>query len=108
MMVIYVDVDDTFVRSFGSKRIPMSATLEYLRRLRERGATLYCWSSGGSEYARRAAEECGVADCFTAFLPKPQVLLDDVLFQDWRVLELHPNQCRSEAGDRLLSNPGGE
>lgn len=35
-------------------------------------------SSGGSAYAQRSAEELGIVDCFTAFLPKPQLLIDDV------------------------------
>lgn len=102
-MITYIDVDDTFMRSFGSKRIPMSGTLEYIRRLKETGAVLYCWSSGGGDYARQAARECGIEDCFEAFLPKPQALIDDLLFNQWRVLELHPNECRSEQGDRLLN-----
>ena len=101
-MIVYVDVDDTLVRSFGSKQIAMTATQEYVRRLKQAGATLYCWSSGGAEYARRAADQAGLADCFVAYLPKPQVLLDDVLVQDWELLQLHPNECRSSAGDDLL------
>ena len=101
-MIIYVDVDDTLVRSFGSKQIAMSATQEYVRKLHAAGATLYCWSSGGAEYAKNYAEKAGLADCFIAYLPKPQVLLDDMLIQDWELLQLHPNQCRSQEGDELL------
>ena len=101
-MIIYVDVDDTLVRSFGSKQIAMSATQEYVRKLHAAGATLYCWSSGGAEYAKNYAEKAGLADCFIAYLPKPQVLLDDMLIQDWELLQLHPNQCRSQPGDELL------
>lgn len=92
--VVYVDVDDTFVRSFGSKRISMSHTLEFIKQLHASGATMYCWSSGGADYARKSAEEFGVAECFLAFLPKPEVLIDDVPFQKWRVQELHPNETR--------------
>ena len=101
-MVIYVDVDDTLVRSFGSKQIPMSATQDYVRKLKEAGATLYCWSSGGADYARRVAIEAGLDDCFIAYLPKPEVLLDDVLMQHWELQQLHPNECRSTPGDELL------
>ena len=101
-MIIYVDVDDTLVRSFGSKQIAMSATQDYVRRLHEAGAQLYCWSSGGAEYARAYAEKAGLTQCFQAFLPKPQVLLDDVLVEDWGLRQLHPNQCRSQEGDELL------
>jgi phosphoglycolate phosphatase-like HAD superfamily hydrolase len=76
--VVYVDVDDTLVRSFGSKRIPMAAMVALVRDLNDAGAALYCWSTAGELYARATAEELGLADCFRAFLPKPQVLLDDV------------------------------
>ncbi|MBX3171028.1 MAG: hydrolase [Candidatus Eremiobacteraeota bacterium] len=84
-MIIYVDVDDTLVRSFGSKQIAMSATQDYVRQLQQAGATLYCWSSGGADYARRVATEAGLAECFIAYLPKP-----------------HPNECRSTPGEELL------
>lgn len=51
--IIFVDVDDTLVRTFGHKRIPMPAVIDTVRRLAATGqAELYCWSSGGAEYAR--------------------------------------------------------
>lgn len=90
-LVVYVDVDDTFVRSFGTKRIPINAVIEHVRRLYEEGAQLYCWSSGGGEYAKSSAAEFGIADCFIAFLPKPNLLLDDQSVADWRLcLQVHP------------------
>ena len=93
-MVIYVDVDDTFVRSYGTKRIPIPTVIGHIRDLHRQGAALYCWSSGGADYARASAEEFGLADCFTAFLPKPGVLLDDQSVADWRRLrQVHPNEC---------------
>lgn len=92
--VVFVDIDDTLVRSFGSKRIPMAAMIARVRSLHEEGATLYAWSSGGADYARRSAEELGVADCFVAFLPKPDVFVDDMAVDAWRnVVQLHPNQA---------------
>ena len=81
-MVVYIDVDDTFVRSYGAKRIPMPAVTGTIRRLHTQGEMLYCWSSGGAEYARASAEEFGIADCFQTFLPKPDVLLDDQAIAD--------------------------
>lgn len=93
-MVIYVDVDDTLVRTVGAKRIPMPATVRRVRELKVEGAELYLWSSGGAEYARQSAEELGIADLFSAFLPKPHVLLDDQELADWRGLRVvHPNAC---------------
>jgi phosphoserine phosphatase len=104
--VIYVDIDDTLVRSFGSKRIPMTEMVELIPKLKEHGATLFCWSSGGAAYAQRSAEELGIAECFTAFLPKPQLLLDDVSIHDWKMAELHPNECRSLTVPELLDRIG--
>jgi len=50
--IIYIDVDDTLVRTFGTKQIPMTSCVDYVRRM----------------YA---------AGHFLAFLPKPDVVLDD-------------------------------
>jgi hypothetical protein len=91
-MIIYVDVDDTFVRSVGTKRIPIPAMIAQIRQLKESGAELYCWSSGGAAYAKDSATEFGIADCFVAFLPKPQVLIDDLRIDQWRyLLQLLPS-----------------
>jgi hypothetical protein len=95
LIVVYVDVDDTFVRSYGTTRIPIPAVLIHIRELYTQGAALYCWSCGGAEYARQSAEEFGIADCFLAFLPKPDILLDDQNVADWRQLrQVHPNNCQ--------------
>ncbi len=92
--IVYVDVDDTLVRSSGSKRIPMLDMVEFVLKLKAHGATLYCWSSGGAEYARATAEEFGIGYCFDGFLPKPQLLIDDVPISKWKMSEVHPNECR--------------
>ena len=100
--VVYVDIDDTLVRSVGSKRIPMTAMVSLVHALRAAGATLYCWSAGGASYAENAAGELGLRDCFEAFLPKPQILLDDVAFGRWNVAELHPSECSSLTASEVL------
>lgn len=81
--VVFVDVDDTLVRSVGRKRIPMPAVIAEVRRLKDAGATLYLWSAGGAGYARDTAGELGVVDCFAGFLPKPDVMIDDQPPQLW-------------------------
>jgi hypothetical protein len=97
---IYVDIDDTLVRSYGSKRIPISASIEHIKELNQQGAMLYCWSSGGAEYAKNTAEELGISDIFMAFLPKPQMLLDDQEINDWRgLIQIHPISCQSKTLD---------
>src|SRR5579884_2117058 len=64
-LVVYVDVDDTLVRSVGAKRIPIKPVIDHVR------------SSAGADYARSAAEELEIAGCFLDFLPKPNILIDD-------------------------------
>lgn len=89
--VVFVDVDDTLVRSAGTKRIPITAVVERIAALNKAGATLYCWSTGGANYAREVAHELGLADCFVAFLPKPTILLDDQAPAEWRLCRhVHP------------------
>jgi len=108
-IVVYVDVDDTLVRTTGTKRIPISGAIDHVRQLGAEGAQLFCWSSGGGEYARMVATELGIADCFIAFLPKPQVLLDDQSFSEWRrLVSMHPMQCESEsvASYRVMLSTG--
>jgi cation transport ATPase len=82
--VVYIDVDDTLIRSAGTKRIPMPRVVDKIRKLHREGATLYLWSSGGAEYAKSSAEELGISDCFVGFLPKPTVIIDDQQVSDWR------------------------
>ena len=91
---MFVDVDETFVRNYSTKRIPMPEVIEHIRKLKEQGAVLYCWSSGGSEYAKNSAIEFGIEDCFEGFIPKPQVVLDDQAISSWRnIFHIHPNEC---------------
>ncbi|MEM9543251.1 MAG: hypothetical protein AAGA60_27650 [Cyanobacteria bacterium P01_E01_bin.42] len=53
------------------------------KNLKAQGATLYCWSSGGADYAKEIAEKLGIVDIFTAFLPKPHMLLDNRNINNW-------------------------
>jgi FMN phosphatase YigB (HAD superfamily) len=82
--VVYVDVDDTLIHSVGAKRIPMPAVVARVRAMHAEGVALYLWSSGGAEYARAAATELGLESCFLAYLPKPDVYLDDQPVHEWR------------------------
>lgn len=92
--VIFVDVDDTLVRSFGSKRIPITSAISYVRKLHKDGHLLYLWSSGGEEYCRATAAEFDISDCFVGYLPKPDVVVDDQHPADWRNLRwIHTNEA---------------
>ena len=86
-----VYVDDTLIRTSGSKRIPVSGVIESV------------------------AVGLGIAELFAGFLPKPQVLVDDRALAQWnRLIEIHPSECgrwnaedyqRAVAGDLKLNGP---
>ena len=82
--IVFVDVDDTLVRSVGTKRIPMPPVIASVRELHQQGVALYLWSSGGADYARASAAELGIEDCFLAFLPKPDAYIDEQAVHEWR------------------------
>jgi predicted HAD superfamily phosphohydrolase YqeG len=95
-LCVYVDVDDTLVRSIGSKRIPIPSVVEHVRQLHKQGASLYCWSSGGADYARESAVELQIQNCFIAFLPKPKVMIDDQVVDRWpEFIHVYPSACKS-------------
>lgn len=107
--VVFVDVDDTLVRSAGSKRIPISSVIERVRQLHAAGVVLYCWSTGGDQYARRSAVQLGLADCFAAFFPKPNLFIDDQPPADWRgFVCLHPNEAASMSASDIAAAAGGK
>src|SRR5579862_1279120 len=90
---VYFDVDDTLVRSAGSKRVPIPAMVARVRSLHASGVTLYLWSSGGADYARNTAAELGISSCFAGFLPKPTHIVHDQHITSWPgLVHLHPNQ----------------
>jgi hypothetical protein len=97
-LIVYVDIDDTLIRSVGAKRIPIPGAVQHVRDLHAQGAVLYCWSSGGAEYAQASAAEVNLANCFVAFLAKPDVLLDDQVIGEWRgLLNVHPAECGGQS-----------
>ena len=103
-IVVFVDVDDTLVRSAGSKRFPMRSMIERVLELRCAGMVLYCWSRGGAEYAHRSAVELGLADCFVGFLSKPDLLIDDQPQIVGKTLAcLHPNEAASMSVDEITA-----
>ncbi len=75
----------------------------------DQGAELYCWSSGGADYAREVATELGLVEYFIAFLPKPQVIIDDQNVLSWRrLVQVHPGRCSLLSSDRYRRAVTGE
>jgi len=93
-LVIYVDVEGTLINSFGNKTIPIGPVVKHIRELYDHGAILYCWSSAGADFAKEAAINVGLEDCFQSYLPKPNVLIDDIRMENWSsLLQIHPTNC---------------
>ena len=99
---IYVDVDDTLVRHVDGKHIAITAVVGQVRRLHARGFSIYCWSTGGADYARRVATDLGVAECFVTFLPKPTILIDDQEISAWLSKAFHPLSIDDDSIDAVL------
>lgn len=91
--VAYIDVDDTLIRTVGNKRIPIVNVVSRVKALKNEGWELFCWSRVGADYAKEVALELGLEACFTGYLTKPNLMIDDVPPQSWSFLEvLHPSE----------------
>lgn len=99
--VIYFDVDDTLIRTFGSKTLPIIHVIELVKQLKDTGAELYCWSAAGRDHALEVATEYGIHDCFIAFMTKPDLMIDDRTLEQLHIQELHPNECHLTAQELL-------
>lgn len=82
-LFIYVDVDDTLIRKGAEEGEPIRAVVEHVEELARKGAQLYCWSTGGADHARSVTQQLGIEGCFTGFLHKPQVFIDDERAAEW-------------------------
>ena len=71
---IFIDVDYTLVDHLGRL---MPGVADGLRLLRESGCTIYLWSTGGRAYCQEVAARHGVTELFEAFLPKPDIIIDE-------------------------------
>ena len=90
-LFIYVDVDDTLIRTKSEE--PIRAVVAHVCDLHSQGAQLYCWSTGGAHRAREIAQKLGIEDCFTGFLHKPQIFIDDERANEWpHFVHVHPEK----------------
>ena len=72
---VYVDVDLTLIDELG-RLLPDA--VEGLLTLREAGCTLFLWSTCGADYCREVAGKYEITPLFEAFLPKPDIYIDDM------------------------------
>lgn len=105
--VAFIDIDETLVRTTGTRRIPIAAMVRKVRELFEGGIRLYAWSSGGDGYARESCRELGIEDCFVGFLPKPNIMIDDQRVEEWRLtVQLHPREAEGLSLQEILRLSG--
>ena len=91
--IIFIDIDDTLVRTYGLKRIPIGKTIQAIFRFHKEGSEIYLWSNGGSDYCKKTAKELGIDKCITGFLPKPTLYIDDMPTSDWKFCQhIYPGQ----------------
>jgi hypothetical protein len=72
---IFVDVDLTLV---DAQQVILPGALDAMKVLYDAGCHLFLWSTGGCAYCRQIAERHGIAHLFEAFLPKPDIYIDDM------------------------------
>lgn len=72
---VFIDVDLTLVDHQG---VLLPNVAEAMQILHDGGCHLFLWSTGGADYCRRTAERAGVEHLFEAFLPKPDIYVDDM------------------------------
>ena len=73
------------------------AIVQHVRDLHGAGVSVFAWSTAGADYARAAATELGLVDCFRAFLPKPHIISDDQAPAEWRrLIHVHPGEASAK------------
>jgi len=72
---VFVDVDLTLI---DHRSVPLPNAVEAMHSLHDGGCHLFLWSTGGADYCRSVAERMQIASLFEAFLPKPDIYIDDM------------------------------
>lgn len=90
--IVYVDVDNTLMGTHEGKEVPLRGTIKMLKQLHEKGFELYCWSQCGKEYAKFVCDWLGISDLFQAFLPKPNMIIDDHEWSEWCGQRIDPKE----------------
>jgi hydroxymethylpyrimidine pyrophosphatase-like HAD family hydrolase len=72
--VIAVDVDGTLLFQNGK---PNFRIVEFCKRKKSEGFTLFLWSSRGESHALEALKKCNLEGVFEHVLSKPGYIVDD-------------------------------
>jgi len=88
--VVYFDVDDTLITYGSYSDRPKPTTLGILYRLHNLGCKIYIWSHGGALHAEQVAKDLGISSICQAFLDKPHIYVDDMLFENFVDMLIKP------------------
>jgi hypothetical protein len=86
--VAYFDIDGTLVTDDGD---PNEHVLALMKFLHEQKVRIFLWSAGGDDNCRRVAGKYGIESMIEAYLPKPVISVDDMRYDDYVFLKLHPD-----------------
>jgi hypothetical protein len=86
--VAYFDIDGTLVTEEGHPNEQVLALMKYLH---EQKVRIFLWSAGGDDNCRRVAALYGIEAMIEAYLPKPVISVDDMRYDDYVFLKLHPD-----------------
>ena len=86
--VAYFDIDGTLVNDDNE---PNQHVLSLLFYLYERKCRIFLWSAGGDDNCRKVASRYGIESMVEAYLPKPVISVDDMRYDDYVFLKLHPS-----------------
>jgi hypothetical protein len=84
----YFDIDGTLVTDDNQPNLQVLALLKFLH---EQGVRIFLWSAGGDENCRRVARRYGLDSMIEACLPKPVISVDDMGYDDYVFVKLHPS-----------------
>jgi predicted HAD superfamily phosphohydrolase YqeG len=93
--VAYFDIDGTLI---DDDHLPNESVLSLLSYLHRSGARIYLWSAGGDEHCRDVAARYGIEAMISAYLPKPVISVDDLRYDDYVFLKLHPEDLSPKQG----------
>jgi hypothetical protein len=86
--VAYFDIDGTLVTEEGTPDEHVLALMKYLH---DQQVRIFLWSAGGDGNCRRVAALYGIEAMVEAYLPKPVISVDDMRYDDYVFLKLHPD-----------------
>lgn len=80
LSAIYIDIDDTLSPDFGETFF--NGSIEKIKEL-SKVVNIVIWSQGGLDYVNEIVEKAGLKEYVCFCLPKPDLIIDDLKFDDF-------------------------